>query len=139
MGITLHPVHIDTDGPVKGPIEPYFDALKQYLAQHGYAAHTSASYLVDITHFARWARTKRLRLNRVNETSVAEFLNEHLPNCQCAAPVRHDRSDHSAALGHLLVVLRSLDAIAPAALSPTAVDKELRRYVTTSTWNMRGA
>jgi len=38
MGITQHPVHIDTDGPVKGPIEPYFDAFNQYLAQHGYAA-----------------------------------------------------------------------------------------------------
>ncbi|MBK7049430.1 MAG: tyrosine-type recombinase/integrase [Rhodoferax sp.] len=128
MGITQHPLHIDTDSPVKGLIEPYFDAFKQYLAQHGYAAHTSASYVVDIAHFARWVRTKRLRLNSVNEASVAEFLDEHLPNCQCAAPVRHDRSDHRAALGHLLVVLRSLDAIAPAALSATPVDEELHRY-----------
>ncbi|MEO7938194.1 MAG: site-specific integrase, partial [Burkholderiaceae bacterium] len=46
----------------------------------------------------------------------------------CAAPVRHDRGDHSAALGHLLVVLRSLSAIAPATLSATAVDEELRCY-----------
>jgi site-specific recombinase XerD len=128
MGITHRPRHIDTDSLTKGAIGPYFDAFKQYLAQHGYAAHTSASYVVDIEHFARWARTKRLRLNRVNEASVVEFLDVHLPNCQCAAPVRHDRSDHSAALGHLLVVLRSLGAIAPAALSATAVDEELRRY-----------
>lgn len=128
MGITQHPLHLDADSPVKGPIEPYFDAFRQYLAQHGYAAHTSASYLVDVAHFARWARTKRLRLNSVNETSVAEFLDEHLPNCQCAAPVHHDRSDHRAALDHLLEVLRSLDAIAPAPLSATAVDEELRRY-----------
>lgn len=60
-------------------------------------------------------------------TSVAEFLNEHLPNCQCAAPVRHDRSDHSA--GHVEAPgVVSLGRIAPAALSATAVDKELRRY-----------
>lgn len=128
MGTTHRPRHINTDSLAKGPIGPHIDAFKQYLVQHGYAAHTSASYLVDITHFARWARTKRLRLNSVNEASVAEFLDEHLPNCQCAAPVRHDRSDHSAALGHLLVVLRSLGAVPPAALSATVVDKELRRY-----------
>ena len=60
--------------------------------------------------------------------SVAEFLDDHLPKCQCAAPVRRDRGEHSAALGHLLVVLRSQGAISPMALSTTAVDEELRCY-----------
>jgi site-specific recombinase XerD len=126
MRITHRPRHIDT--LAKGPIGPYFDAFKQYLAQHGYAAHTSGSYMVDIAHFSRWARTKRLRLNRINEATIAEFLDDHLPNCQCAGPVRHDRADHSAALGHLLVVLRTMGSIPPAALSSTPVDEELRCY-----------
>jgi site-specific recombinase XerD len=128
MDITRRPRRTDSDSLAKGPLEPYFDAFKQYLAQHGYAAQTSGSYVVEVSHFARWARTKRLRLNKVNEASIAEFLDEHLPNCKCGAPVRHDRSDHSAALGHLLVVLRSLGAIPPAALGTTPVDAELRRY-----------
>ena len=77
MGLSQHPLHLDADRPAKGPIEPYFDAFRQYLAQHGYAAHTSAIYMVDVAHFARWAHTKRLRLKSVNETSVAEFLDEY--------------------------------------------------------------
>lgn len=36
MGITHRPRHIDTDSLAKGPLGPYFDAFKQYLAQHGY-------------------------------------------------------------------------------------------------------
>lgn len=126
MGIVQRPHH--TDWLAKEPIGPYVDAFKQHLAERGYAAHTFASYVIGITHFARWARTKRLRLNKVDEASIAEFLDNHLPNCQCAAPVRHDRGDHSAALGHLLVLLRSLGAIPPATLSATAVDEELRCY-----------
>ena len=128
MGIIHRPHHTDTDWLAKGPIGPYVDAFKQYLTERRYASNTFAGYVVGITHFARWARTKRLRLNRIDEVSVAEFLDDHLPKCQCSAPVRHDRGDHRAALGHLLVVLRSQGAIAPAALSATAVDEELRCY-----------
>jgi site-specific recombinase XerD len=128
MGIIQHPRHTDTDWFAKGPIGPYVDAFKQHLMERRYAAHTFASYVVDVMHFARWAHAKRLRLNRVDEASIAEFLDDHLPHCQCAAPVRHDRGDHRAALGHLLVVLRSLGAISPVPLSATAADEELRRY-----------
>lgn len=128
MGIVHRPRHIDNEWLAKGPIGPYVDAFKQHLAERGYAAQTFASYVIGITHFARWARTKRLRLSKVDEASIAEFLDDHLPNCQCAAPVRHDRGGHSAALGHLLMLLRSLGAIPPATLSATAVDEELRCY-----------
>ena len=48
MEITRHLRRTDTDSLAKGPIEPYFDAFKQYLAQHGYAAHTSSSYLIGM-------------------------------------------------------------------------------------------
>ena len=128
MGITHRLRPTDTDWVAKGPIGPYVDAFKEYLTERRYATSTFAGYVVGITHFARWARTKRLRLHGIDEISIAEFLDDHLPSCQCAAPVRHDRGDHSAALGHLLVVLRSQGAIAPAALSATAVDEELRCY-----------
>jgi hypothetical protein len=128
MSIIHRPGHSDADWLAKGPIGPYVDAFEQYLAKRRYAANTFAGYVVCITHFARWMRTKRLRLHRIDEVSVAECLDNHLPNCQCAAPVRHDRGEHSAALGHLLVVLRSQGAIPPVTLSATTVDEELRCY-----------
>lgn len=111
-----------------GPIGPYVDAFKLHLTERKYAAHTFASYLAGITHFARWARSRRLRLHRIGEGSITEFLDGHLPNCNCVGPTRHDRGDHSAALGHLLVVLRAQGAVAPPAVNTTPVAAELHRY-----------
>jgi integrase len=128
MDIVRRSHRIDIDGFADGPIGPYVDAFKQYLTQRGYAAKTAVTYLRCITHFARWARSRRLRLRRIDEGVIAEFLDEHLPQCECAGAIRHERGNHRAALGHLLVVLRSQGTIAPPAVSTTPVDEELRRY-----------
>lgn len=112
----------------RGPIGPHVDAFKQHLTQRGYAAHTVAGYLASIAHFGRWARGKRLPLRRIGEGAVAEFLDDHLPACECADAARQGRPEHRAALRHLLVVLRSQGAVAPRAVVTTPVDEELRRY-----------
>jgi integrase/recombinase XerC len=111
-----------------GPIGPSVDAFKRYLSERRYAASTSASYLAAIAHFARWARSKRLALHRIDEVSIVKFLDDHLPRCCCTGPTRHDRGDHSAALGHLLEVLRAQGAIAAPSISTAPVDEELLRY-----------
>jgi len=126
MDIVKRSRHTDIDWLADGPIGPYVGAFKQYLTERGYAANTFASYLAGITHFAQWARSRRLRLHRIDEASVAAFLDDHLPNCRCVGPTR--RGDHSAALGHLLLVLRSRGAIATPTVSTTPVDEELNRY-----------
>jgi len=116
------------DWLASSPIGPYAGAFKPHLTKRRYAAHTIASYLAEITHFARWACTRRVPLARIDEVSVAIFLDDHLPSCACTGHTRHDRADHSAALGHLLVVLRAQGAIALPPVSTTPVDQELRRY-----------
>lgn len=118
----------EVDWLAASPIGPYADAFKHRLTERRYAAHTIASYLAEIKHFARWVCTRRLPLARIDEVSVAIFLDDHLPGCACTGHTRHDRADHSAALGHLLGVLRAQGAIAQMALSTTPVDEELRRY-----------
>ena len=128
MDIVTRSRRLDIDWLADGPIGPYVGAFKQFLADRRYAASTSASYLANITHFARWARSKHLRLQRIDEASIVEFLDDHLPGCRCAGPVRHDRRDHCAALGHLLTVLRSQGAIVPPTISTRPVDEELLRY-----------
>lgn len=126
---TVHRSHrLDIDLLAVGPIGPYVDAFKQFLTERRYAATTSTSYLAGITHFARWARSRRLRLHRIDEVSVAAFLDDHLPCCCCVGPIRHDRGDHSAALGHLLAVLRAQRAIPPSKVRQTPVGVELLRY-----------
>ena len=118
----------NVDWLAEGPIGPYVDAFKQFLSERRYAASTAARYLACITHFAGWARSRRLRLHRIDEVSIARFLDDHLPGCCCAGPTRRDKGDHRAALGHLLVVLRAQGAIAVATISTTPVDEELCRY-----------
>ena len=128
MGIVRHSRCAAIDWLTIGPIAPHADAIKQHFVDGRYASTTTASYLVDIAHFARWACSKRLDLLRIDEASVTAFLDQHLPNCRCEGSVRHDRCDHRAALGHLLFVLRTLGAIASPAKSMTPVDEELRRF-----------
>ena len=112
----------------RGPFAPYVDAFKQYLADRGYAASTAANYVGSVAHFAQWIRRRRLRIQGIDEAAVVEFLDEHLARCCCTGLVHRDRRDLSAALGHLLVVLRAQGAIAPPAARTTPVDEELRRY-----------
>ncbi|KAF7959329.1 integrase [Cupriavidus sp. UYMU48A] len=119
--------HTDVDRFADGPIGPYVDAFKQYLSQRRYAAKTVATYLRCITHFAQWADSGRYRRRRIDEGLIAEFLHEHF-QCKCPGALHHDRHDHRAALGHLLVVLRAQGVIAVPAVGATPVDEELRRY-----------
>lgn len=128
MDIVHPPRRNNINGLVDGPLGPYVDAFKQHLTDRGHAAHTFGSYVGGIAHFAQWIHGCRLRVQRIDEEVVAEFLDDHLARCRCAGPVRHDRRDLSAALGHLLVVLRAQGAIAAPTVSTTPVDDELRRY-----------
>ena len=118
----------EVDWLADGPVGPHAAAFKRHLTKRRYAAHTIASYLAEITHFARWACTRHVPLARIDEVSVAIFLDDHLPSCACTGPMRHDRGDHSAALGHLLFVLRAQGAVAQPPVSTAPVDEELRRY-----------
>ena len=108
--------------------EPCTDALKRYLIERGYARNTQGAYLSYAAHFFRWTERSGRNVHRVDETLVAQFLDDHLPHCTCGWPTRGDRRDARAALGHLLVVLRTIGVAAPRAVSATPVDEELRRF-----------
>ena len=116
------------DWLAKGPLAPHVDAYKQYLTDRGYAATTFANCIRCVAHFAQWVHGRRLPIRRINEAVVAEFLDDHLPRCRCSGPVHRDRRNLSAALGHLLTVLRDQGAVVPPTVSTTPVNEELRRY-----------
>ena len=112
----------------EGPLAPHVDAFKRYLTDRGYAANTFANCVGGIAHFAQWIQGRRLRVQRIDEAVVAEVLDEHVPRCHCIGAVQRDRRGLSAALTHLLVVLRAQGVIVPPAVSMTPVDDELCRY-----------
>lgn len=125
----IHRFHrIATNSCVGGSIWPYVGAVKPYLTERRYAAKTIITYLRCITHFSRWAGSERPRCCQINEGLIAEFLDKHLPQCECAGAFRRERAEYSAALTHLLLVLRSRGMIAPPVITTTPVDEELRRY-----------
>jgi len=128
MGIVYSYCLADIDWLTDGPIAPYVDAFKQHLSDGRYASGTVATYLSNIAHFAQWMRGKSLRLSRIDEGLIAEFLDHHLPRCRCVGPIRHDRCDHRAALGHLFSVLRARGVIALSTKRITPVEEELRCY-----------
>lgn len=128
MSNTRSSKHASIDWLAEEPLAPYIDEYMMYLARRDYAANTFSSYLGVVSHFAQWMHGRRLRLESIDEELVAKFVDQHLPRCRCSGPVQRDRRTLSAALGHLLAVLRAEGAIAPVMVSSKPVDEELRRY-----------
>ena len=111
-----------------GPLAPYVDAFKQYLTDRGYARNSFANCVGSIAHFAQWMHRRGVGVQSIDETVTGQFLDGHLPSCRCIGSVQRHRPSLSAALGHLLIVLRAEGVIALPVVSMTPVDDELRRY-----------
>ena len=117
-----------TDWLLASQFALYVDAFTHHLAEGRYASQTVGKYLGCLAHFARWTIRCRLGICRIDGEAVRRFLDDHLPRCNCAGPVRGTRRDLRAALGHLLVVLRANGVIAKSPVGTTPVDEELRRF-----------
>src|SRR4051794_19618298 len=111
-----------------GPLAPHIDAFKQYLTDRGYAKTSFVNCMGSIAHFAQWVHRRGVDVQRIDESVLSEFLDNHLPCCRCTGAVQRHRPSLSAAMGHLLVILRAQGVIAPPVLSKTPVDDELSRY-----------
>ena len=117
-----------TDWLLDSQLAPYVDAFTRHLTERRYASGTVGSYLACVSHFARWTTCCRLDVQGIDEGMVRRFLDDHLPRCDCAGPVRRTHQDLRAALGHLLFVLRANCAIAEHRRRITPLDEELRRF-----------
>ena len=113
---------------LESQLAPYVDALTHHFIQGGYASSTAATYIVCIAHFAHWLTQRGIDVHRIGEEVVRQFLDDHLPNCNCARQVHRVRTDLRAALRHLFVVLRANDVIAGPPVRMTPVDEELRCF-----------
>jgi integrase/recombinase XerC len=109
-------------------LAPHAVAFAAYLRRGRYAATTVRGYFAGIAHFARWMTVCYLPVRLLDEHTVEQFLGNHLPRCDCPAPVMRVHDDLRAALGHLLDVLREQSVIAEPGLSTGYIADELRRY-----------
>jgi site-specific recombinase XerD len=108
-------------------LDRHIPAYRQYLSDRGNATGYARRCEAAVTHLSLWMKGAKKSLADIDEGLVAEFVDHHLPGCHCPTSARHPSSVR-AALGHLLVVLRTAGAIAPRPLDVTEVGQELRRY-----------
>jgi integrase/recombinase XerC len=109
-------------------LAPHIDTYAAHLKSGRYSSSATSRYLSGIVHFARWMKQSRLALSKIDEAAIIKFLDDHLPHCDCSAPVVRNRRDLHAACVHLLVVLRNSGAISMPALATGPIDEEMRNF-----------
>ena len=111
-----------------GPLSADLDAYLALLERGRYAEGSIEKHLRTLAHFSHWMTRCRLSAAQLDEDFVDQFLNHHLPRCDCHATALRTRGDLSAGLGHLLVVLRLQRVIAERPSPTGPVAEELCRY-----------
>lgn len=111
-----------------GPLSPYVDAFEALLERGRYAGGTVATDLRALAHFAHWMSRCRLTAGQIDEALVEQFLDSHLPRCDCHATALRTHGDLRASLAHLLAVLREQHVILELPGPSGAIAEELHRY-----------
>jgi integrase len=70
----------------------------------------------------------QLSAEQIDEALVGQFLDSHLPRCDCHPAALRTRGDVSASLGHLLALLREQHVIVELPVPSGPVAEELTRY-----------
>jgi len=125
---TLHP--LARAWLLDGPLSANLDAFLALLERGRYAEGSAEKHLRALAHFSHWMTRCRLTAEQLDEDFVDQFLNHHLPRCDCHATALRTRGDLSAGLGHLLTVLRLQRVIAEPPSPTGPVAEELCRYDT---------
>ena len=110
------------------PITPYILSYLNYLTECRYADETSEHHLAGLAHLGLWMRLNHFRIEDINEALVTQFLDEHLPNCDCPRPVFKTRADLNSACGHFLRILRNRGVIPPLPKPIEPVYAEVDRF-----------
>jgi integrase len=113
-----------------GPLSSYVEAFQALLERGRYAEGSSAAALRGWSHFAHWMTKCQLSAEQIDEALVGQFLDSHLPRCDCHPAALRTRSDLSASLGHLLALLREQHVIVELPGPSGPVAEELTRYNT---------
>jgi site-specific recombinase XerD len=107
-------------------LAPYVQPLWDRLSDQRYSRNTARQYLNCLAHFALWSRRRHFDV-RALDRYTADFIDQHLPRCNCAAPVQRSRHQVRAALRHLATVVGSTGVqLDGHHLDP--IDEQLRRF-----------
>jgi site-specific recombinase XerD len=110
------------------PLTPYVAGYFNHLIECRYSAETTEKYMAGIAHLGWWMGQSDLAIDQLDEKVIAQFLDEHLPLCDCPRPAFRTRSDLRAACAHLLRILRDRGVIPPPATPFVPCDEEVGRF-----------
>lgn len=113
-----------------GPLASHLTSYLALLERGNYATGSTTTYARALAHFAHWMALSGLEAMQLDEATVAEFLNDHLPRCDCDATALRTAADLRAGLSHLMRLLRSLRVIPEPPLPTGPIAEELCRYDT---------
>ena len=111
-----------------GPLSPYVDAFSALMDRGRYAEGTVSTDLRALAHFAHWMTRCRLAADQIDESLVEQFLDSHVPRCDCHASALRTHNDLRASLSHLLAVLREQQVIVALPGPSGPIAEELHRY-----------
>ena len=111
-----------------GPLAAYVPAYVERLERGRYASSTSRRCLNAVAHFAHWMSLCRLPVDRLDESRIDQFLQDHLPHCGCRGPVMRRPREVHAALMPLLAFLRQRGVIVDLPKPSGPIAEELSRY-----------
>lgn len=113
---------------LEGPLADHVPAYVERLRRGRYAANTASKCLNCVAHFAHWVSMCHIPLALLNDGCIDQFLQYHLPRCDCLGGASRTPSDVHAALAPLLEILRVACVIAPLPAPVGPVADELQRY-----------
>lgn len=100
-------------------VEPFRDKLREGR----YSDQIIADYCSSVFHFGEWLQAEGIATRDVNSAHIRVFLQDHIPNCQCARHIRGKPNHILSALNHLLRLMRDLGATDRP--MPDAIDLEV--------------
>lgn len=110
------------------PVTPYGLVYLDYLTECRYADETSEHHLAGLAHLGLWMGINHFRIEELDEALVTQFLDDHLPNCDCPRPIFLTRADISSACGHFLRILRDRGVVPPPPSPVEPVYAEVDRF-----------
>jgi len=105
------------------------DAYLQYLTERGYAAESIKGYFRSVAHFVHWCTRLGFAVKGIHESTIAQFLDGHLPRCRCAPRCYRTRAEVRAAL-RLFFKMLGTDGIVPLKMPPVpaAIVAEIEEF-----------
>lgn len=116
------------DWLIASPIYAVIPLYVGNLRSQRYARDTIQTYLAALAHFGHWLSQHNFAIPDINDVLVAEFIERHLPICDCLRPCMYRIATVRPALHHLLPVVIQCQGSADLTQPRTSIGIELESY-----------